>query len=133
MSSGLTQNEMKDALATYVASFAKHDVDALVDLFAEDAVIHDPVGHEPVTNTTTVRDFFTRVLTNVYDARLDGPIRGSEGNAAAFSFELSIRRPDGTEGIVRAVDIMTFNKDGKVILMQAYHGPDDRIFPKPQD
>lgn len=124
--STVTQAHMKSALTKYVECFGTHDVDGIVALFAESAVIHDPVGKPPITDTTTVRDFFTNVLDHVQGAKLDAPIRGSEGNAAAFSFEVYINAPDGGTRTLRAVDVMTFDDDGRIVLMQAYHGPDDR-------
>ena len=102
-------------------------VGMIVALFADDVVIHDPVGKPPVTDRTTVREFFHNVVTHVYDAKLDGPVRGSEGHSAAFSFELYVEWPNGSKQIVRAVDVMTFNDAGKIVLMQAYHGPGDMV------
>ena len=127
MSNTVTAESMKKACETYVASFGRKDLETIVNLFAKDAVIHDPVGKPPRTDTTTVRDFFTQVVQNVYDARLDGPVRGSAGNAAAFAFQLFVEWPNGTKQVARAIDVMTFDAEGKIALMQAYHGPGDVV------
>ena len=118
---------MKKVCETYVANIAKRDLDGIVALFAENAVVHDPVGKPPVTDAMSVREFFQQVVTHVYDAKLDGPVRGSEGNSAAFSFELFVEWPNGSRQIARAVDVMTFDDAGKIVLMQAYHGQGDLV------
>ena len=123
----ISVDAMKAACAAYVDGIARRDLEGIVALFADDVVIHDPVGKPPVTDRTTVREFFHNVVTHVYDAKLDGPVRGSEGDSAAFSFELYVEWPNGSKQIVRAVDVMTFNDAGKIVLMQAYHGPGDMV------
>ncbi|MCQ0014874.1 hypothetical protein LUX39_14875 [Actinomadura madurae] len=51
---------------------------------------------------------------------LDGPIRGSHGDRAAMAFTIDV---PGMR--IRAIDVMTFGADGKIVRMDAHWGPDD--------
>ena len=121
---------MKAGVEQYLQAFNNHDAAALDDLFAEDALIEDPYGTtacDGSATSKTVRNFFENLVPMIAAVRLDAPVRGSDGDAAAFSFELEIAAPEGPPRFVRAIDVMRFNQEGKIYHMQAFHGSLDRM------
>lgn len=110
---------MKSVLQSYVDGINAGDVDAVLALFADDAVIEDPFGSEPKTGET-LAEFYRGAAGGGVKLTLQGPIRGSHGDSAAMAFTVEVQGMT-----IDAIDVMTFNADGKIIKMDAYWGPDD--------
>ena len=53
-----TAEHMRDAVLAYFASFANADVDRIVALFAENAVVEDPVGGARMEGAEAIRGVF---------------------------------------------------------------------------
>jgi steroid delta-isomerase len=115
---------MKATLQAYVDRYNAGDVAGLVELFAPDARIEDPIG-SPVQT----RDQFARVLADgvAYGARLTrvAPIRGLHGNEAALVFEVEFTPPGGPRTRIRSIDACRFDTAGRIVELRAYWGPDD--------
>ena len=78
------------AVETYMAGLAGDDVTMILDLYAEDARIEDPIGSEVITGHEAIRTFYTFALQAVKETKLTGPVRLA-ANEAALSFRLRIR------------------------------------------
>lgn len=120
------ESRMKAALQAYINAFQQQDAEALIDLFADDATIEDPVGSEPVVGKEAIAAFYRQGVTMVTHMELSAPIRGSHGNAAAMAFEFEMIY-QGQRSRVRAIDVMEFSEEGKIKRMRAYHGPSDLV------
>jgi steroid delta-isomerase len=116
------QEQMKKALQAYVDGFNVGDPAAIVALFADDAVIEDPVGSPPISGRAALEEFYANAIDTGAKLTLDGPIRGSHGNGAAMAFTIEVASMNLR---IRAIDVMTFNDEGQIIEMRAYWGPDD--------
>jgi steroid delta-isomerase len=118
-----TQSEMKAALQAYIDGFNAGDADAILALFAEDAVIEDPVG-APVKSRAEFEAFIRQGVK--FGARLAqaAPIRGSHGNHAAMAFIVTFVQ-DGVRYTTNSVDVMTFDAAGKIVRMDGFWGPSD--------
>jgi steroid delta-isomerase len=108
------------AIETYVASFEKKELDTIVDLFAEDAWIEDPVGSERKVGRDALRAFYQAAIDMNVKGTLESEIRVA-GNEAAFAFTIAVDTGNGTL-LIRPIDTMTFNDDGKITSMRAYFG-----------
>lgn len=117
-----TQEEMKAALQGYVDGFNAGDPAAVAALFADDAVVEDPVGHPPVAGRPAIDEFYANAIAGGAKLSLDGPIRGSHGDRAAMAFTVEVPAMGMR---IRAIDVMTFGPDGKIVKMEAHWGPDD--------
>jgi steroid delta-isomerase len=62
------------------------------------------------------------------EIELEGEIRIA-GNEAAFAFRLAVPTPDG-KMVVRPIDVMVFDDEGKVTSMRAYFGDTNRSVEK---
>jgi steroid delta-isomerase len=114
---------MKAAVQAYIDGFNAGDADAIMALFAADAVIEDPVG-----STLKSRSEFEAFIRQgvAFGARLAlaAPIRGSHGNHAAMAFTVTFVQA-GRRVVTDSVDVMTFDAAGKIIRMEGYWGPSD--------
>lgn len=115
-----TQEHMKQALQTYIDAFNAGDAAAISGLYADDAVVEDPVGNPPLNGRAAIEEFYTNAIAGGAKLSLDGPIRGSHGDRAAMAFTVDV---PGMR--IRAIDVMTFGADGRIIRMEAHWGPDD--------
>ncbi|MES9540846.1 MULTISPECIES: nuclear transport factor 2 family protein [unclassified Actinomadura] len=115
-----SQDHMKQALQTYVDAFNAADAATVCGLYADDAVIEDPVGHPPMAGRAAIEEFYTNAVASGAKLALEAPIRGSHGDRAAMAFTVDV---PGMR--IRAIDVMTFNAEGKIIRMEAHWGPDD--------
>lgn len=57
---------------TYIQSLVTNDVDAILDLYADDATVEDPVGSEARSGQDALRSFYAGAVTGVMAASLTG-------------------------------------------------------------
>jgi steroid delta-isomerase len=115
-----TVEEMKDAVERYAAAHSAGDVDAVVALFAPDAVVADPVDQPAHEGREAVRAFFagTHAMIDGMDLAITGPIRAVDRFAAVPLRAVS--SVGGQRYAVDIVDVFTFGDDGLVTEMRAY-------------
>ncbi|MDJ0867587.1 MAG: nuclear transport factor 2 family protein [Myxococcota bacterium] len=102
----------------YPELVTKGDVDALVDLYAEDATIEDPIGSELRRGTEAIRAFY-QASAGTITMKRTGPARVA-GNEAAAPLVVLLG-PEGPDQ--KALDIistMVFDGNGKVTAMRAF-------------
>lgn len=119
-----SEEQMKAALQQYIDGFNAKDAEALISLFAEDAILEDPVGSEPVQGREKIAAFYRQGVQVVTKMALSAPIRGSHSNSAAMAFDFEMDL-EGRKIKTSTIDVMEFNQDGKIERMRAYHGPGD--------
>ncbi|MDB5397185.1 MAG: steroid delta-isomerase [Rhodospirillales bacterium] len=117
-----SEASMKAVLQAYLDNFNAGNLDGLTGLFADDAIVEDPVGAPAHNGKAEIRAFYEDAMKNGAILSLSAPIRGSHGNAAAMAFEAKVGPLT-----IRIVDVMTFNAAGKITSMKAYFGPEDFI------
>ncbi|WP_037495570.1 steroid Delta-isomerase [Sphingomonas sp. KC8] len=118
-----SQGMMKAALQAYVDGLNRGDAEAVIALFAENAVIEDPVGTPPKRGRE-IADWFHQAVA--MQARLTpvAPVRGSHGNAAALAFIVTTEW-EGQRISIHSLDTCTFNGAGKIVELKGYWGPED--------
>jgi steroid delta-isomerase len=118
-----TQSEMKAALQAYIDRFNAGDADAIMALFAEDAVVEDPVG-SPLKSRAEFEAFIRQGVKFGARLALAAPIRGSHGNHAAMVFTVTFVQ-NGVRYTTNSTDVMAFDDAGKIIRMDGFWGPSD--------
>ncbi|HPB44941.1 MAG: nuclear transport factor 2 family protein [Microthrixaceae bacterium] len=119
---------MKQAVEAYTRLHSARDLDALVDLFAEDAVAYDPVDADPHVGKAAIREFFsgTHQMADEFKLELTGPVRAVADFAA---FPMTVTTKIGEMSMqLDIIDVFTFNDAGKVVEMKAYWSMDDARF-----
>jgi steroid Delta-isomerase len=106
----------------YLELVAAGRADDVVDLYADDATVEDPVGGEVHVGRAAIRGFYgaienVKAQTEVFTIR-------ALGNEAAFHWTLTL--DFGGSGMrIDIISVMTFNDDGKIASMKAYWSPDN--------
>jgi hypothetical protein len=87
-----------------------HDIDALIDTFAPDVVLHSPLISEPFRGRGDV-GFLFRTLANEYLFRDDFHYTAelAEGDTLVLGFRGTLRGTD-----VEGIDLLRLNPDGKI-------------------
>lgn len=110
-------------MQAYVDGLNRGDAEAVIALFAADAVIEDPVGTPPKRGRE-IRDWFYQAAAMKARLMLATPIRGSHGNAAAMAFTVTTEW-EGRRVAIRSLDVCTFDAEGRITRLEGYWGPDD--------
>lgn len=117
----LTPEEMAAAVHAYVDGFAREDAAAVASLFADDAVVIDPVGSEPKRGREQFAPFFEQTVGSGAKITLDGPLRIG-ADYAAFAFHVKLEW-DAKPMRIDVIDVFHFGATGKIERMEAYFGP----------
>jgi steroid Delta-isomerase len=115
---------MRDAVLTYFASFETADVDRIVALFADDAVVEDPIGGARMEGIKAIRAFFTGGFDYVgggYRFVPEGKVRVAANHAACAAIATCDKADPPFR--LETLDVMTFDEAGKIAAMKAYWGP----------
>ena len=119
----VSPQKMIETLEAYVAAFETGDAEAVVRLYAADAVVRDPVDAQPVVGHDAIRAFYQGSMKMGPKLTLHGPVRTSV-SIAAFAFSVDLTLPNGPCRI-DVIDTFEFNPDGLVTQMTAYWGPNN--------
>jgi steroid delta-isomerase len=116
--------EVSDKIAAvnrYVEAFDKQSIEIIRDMYAEDAVVEDPVGTDPHRGIDAICAFYEGALGAGAKLELTSTPRCA-GNAVAFTF--SVNMP-GMK--IEIIDVFEFNEAGKISSMKAYWGPENMV------
>jgi len=116
-----TPEHMQQTVDRYLAAINAGDMEAVMDLYSDDASVEDPAGTEP-RRGEEILQFYNNAFAGGAKVELTGPVRLS-AKAAAFPFRAEITRTDGPTIIVEVIDVFEFDNAGKVARMTAYFGP----------
>jgi steroid Delta-isomerase len=106
----------------YLELLAAARADDVVELYAEDATVEDPVGSEVHIGRQAIRGFYTSI-ENI-KARTEVETVRALGQEAAFHWRLTLDS-DNSGMRIDIISVMTFNDDGKIASMKAYWSPDN--------
>ncbi|MFT4520744.1 MAG: steroid delta-isomerase [Halioglobus sp.] len=114
----LNDQHIANTLQAYVDAITGDDVEKVLELFAHNAVVEDPIGTDPHVGTQALRVFYQMAVDNVELMTLEGHVRvrdqwGAVGMTA---------KPKGMKMVMETLDVMEFNQDGLIINMKAYWG-----------
>ncbi len=112
--------QIRNTVEQYLARFTANDRDGWLALWADDATMEDPVGSELRRGKDEIGAFFDQGQTQAdsVELRPDGPVIVL-GHEAAFTFQV---RPTlgGTEFLLPAIDVMTFDDAGLITSQRAF-------------
>lgn len=120
----VSEQHMRAAMQEYIDAFNRVDPEAIIALYADDATVEDPVGKPLKIGKKEIDAFYRMSIKTGAKLRLAAPIRASHGNSAAMAFDVELNMPQGA-AVIRVIDVMTFNEDGKFTSMRAFWGPGD--------
>jgi steroid Delta-isomerase len=106
-----------DVVNRYIALVASGSAEDLVELYADDANVEDPVGGEVHIGRQAIQGFYSAAENLERECELVS-LRVA-GNEAAFQFRLTVTAGNGKVRI-EPIDVMVFDDHGKVTAMKAY-------------
>ncbi len=124
--SGPTPAHIRDVFITYGDRQSAGDVEGILALFADDAVVRDPANAPAHHGKAALRSFFEAGFAasgGANEMKLEGAVRIA-GNQAAAAFIVRTVRSKPVYR-VETLDVMTFNEAGLVTEMVAYWGPEN--------
>ena len=109
----------------YISLVAKGTADDLVELYADDATVEDPVGGEVHIGRQAIHGFYAGLASaeNV-ERKIELVTLRVAGNEAAFHFKLTVSAGD-SRMVIEPIDVMAFDADGKIAAMKAYWSPEN--------
>jgi taurine dehydrogenase small subunit len=118
------ERERRVAMLRAIAdAFDRHDLDAIMAHFTDDAVFETPRGGEPwgrrVSGAEAVRNAFADRFAGIPDVRYRQDEHFVDGDRGASEWTLSGTTIDGERLEVRGCDLWTF-RDGKVVKKDSY-------------
>jgi ketosteroid isomerase-like protein len=112
-----------DLLEQMLDGFNRHDLDAIMALFAEDCVFDSPRGHNPwgrrFEGRAAVREGLGARFTTIPDVHYGDGSHFVAGNRGVSEWTLTGTTTDGVRLEVRGCDIWTFRGD-EVVVKNSY-------------
>jgi steroid delta-isomerase len=104
----------------YPELVTKGEVDAIVELYAEDGTIEDPIGSDLHIGRDAIRAFYQQAIGTVTVKRT-GPVRVA-GNEAATPMVVLMGSGENRKAI-DIISAMVFDDAGKITSMRAWWHP----------
>ena len=113
----VSAEDITAAVNRYLALVATGTADEIVELYADDATVEDPVGGEVHIGRKAIHAFYK----NVEGAKRATELRELRvaGHEAAFMFAITVDA-GGHKVRIEPIDVMVFNSEGKITSMKAY-------------
>jgi len=115
-----TPDEMRSTLENYIQLMCDSDAKGMVELFADDCYVEDPVGAPRHEGREALLAFFQGAVP-MLNVEITGPIRVA-GLECAMPLLAELTMGEN-KSYVDVIDIMSFNEDGKLTSMRAYWNP----------
>ena len=103
----------------YVEAFDKKDISIIKSIYADNAVVEDPVGSDPYRGINDILAFYEQGLSMGAKLSLTDKPRCA-GKSVAFSFIVTVGAMK-----IDVTDVFEFNDAGKIVSMKAYWGPEN--------
>jgi len=121
--SKLNDQHIAAAFQAYVDAVSGDDVERILELFADDAVVEDPVGTDAHVGKDPLRAFYQVAVDSVELMELEGSVRARDKWGAA-GMKAHVK---GVDLVMETLDVMEFNDDGLITKMTAYWGDKNMV------
>lgn len=119
----MSKESIEAVVAAYFANIAVMNAERWVDLFSEDAVSYDPVGHPPSKVHEEFQEFFRR-LQAVFD-QIEPTTEHVfiAGNEAAVKWTMRGDSKSGKSVTFEGITVFEVSEAGKIQILRAYWNP----------
>ncbi|MGE8153478.1 steroid Delta-isomerase [Pseudomonas vancouverensis] len=116
----ISAEQIQATMARYVELVDAGDIDAIVALYARDAVVEDPVGQPPLLGLDAIERFYRQGLGAMkVSATQTGPVRATLNGCGAMPFRVDMEW-GGQPCSLHVIDVMEFDVEGKIRSMKAF-------------
>jgi steroid delta-isomerase len=116
----LEADRVRSVVEAYVDTYRRNDKQACIDLFAPDAVWHDPVGEPPHVGHEGIGAFWDQGRTLAESIVLEPKDIIVCANQAAMVFEINVNLAGGSGMTIDAVEIFVLDDDARIAQLSAY-------------
>ena len=121
-----TINDMTGLLDRYMRACETRETERIVECFAADAVIEDPL-RESVRGREEIGEYFDSIYADLGDLKLEVSHLYWCRNAAACRWIGHATRRDGTRITYEGIDVLVIDEGLKIARMSAYWDPKDFV------
>jgi steroid delta-isomerase-like uncharacterized protein len=119
----MEHDEALDVLREVCAAFDRHDLEAIMAHFSDDAVFESPRGPDPwgrrFVGKAEIREGFAARFSGIPDVRYTDDDHFVDGDRGASEWTLSGTTVDGQRIEVRGCDLWTL-RDGQIVRKDSY-------------
>lgn len=120
MARGQTEQQMENAAHTYFERVTNGDVDGILELFADDAKLINPVtGAAGIQGKAALRVFYEKLTTSLVDYTARATDIVIEGNKLIAPLHLEGKTTDGKPLVMDNLNFWTF-ENGKFKVLRIY-------------
>jgi len=120
MARGQTEQQMENAAHTYFERVTNGDVDGILELFADDAKLINPVtGATGIQGKAALRVFYEKLTTSLVDYTATATDIIIEGNKLIAPLHLEGKTTDGKPLVMDNLNFWTF-ENGKFKVLRIY-------------
>lgn len=117
----LTADQKRAIVARYVAAYNARDTATILSFYDPRATMSDPIGLPPAKGHKAIGELYKMGFDMNVSIAPDGAIRCA-GNSVAFPLIAS-----SPTSRLDVIDVFDFGKNGKIVEMRAYWGPDNLV------
>ena len=122
----------KDVVLEYFRRLNEGDVDQVLELFATDAVIEDPVGSVPREGAEALREYYEITLEQARcEVTVGTPVGAQDGTSVAIPVTgrlVALQDPEQRRVSIECVDIFGVDDEGLIKDLRVYWGTTDYSF-----
>ncbi len=117
-----SQEAIAQTVNRYLELVAGGKTDEILNLYAADATVEDPIGSDVRRGHDAIREFYAGFQDIKKDTELSELRVG--GSEAAYLWHLTLHAGEGRNRI-SPISHMTFDEDAKITSMRAFWSPSD--------
>lgn len=117
----ISPEQLQHVIESYVASLSEGNLDGVCSLFAEDAILEDPVGTPAYKAKRAIRDFYVGAIGAKPEVRLTGPVRVTASGEAAAPMRATSAY-DGSTVQIDIIAVLSFDDEGRIESLKGYWG-----------
>jgi steroid delta-isomerase len=114
-----TAGELRAIVSRYIAAYNARDVQSILSLYDPKATMSDPIGLPPAVGHKAIAGLYQMGFDMNVSIAHDGAVRCA-GSSVAFPLIAS-----SPASRLEVIDVFDFGKNGKIVQMRAYWGPDN--------
>jgi len=115
------EQQMETAARTYFERVTKGDIEGILSLFADDAVLINPMtGEQGIRGKEALRAFYTNLTSSLVDYHAGPTDIIIDGNKLVAPLHLEGKTRDGAPIVMNNLNLWTFDEQGKFKALRIY-------------
>ena len=114
-----TADELRAIVSRYIAAYNARDAQSILALYDAKATMSDPIGLPPAVGHKAIGGLYQMGFDMNVSIAHDGAVRCAGSSVA---FPLIATSPTSR---LEVIDVFDFGRNGKIVQMRAYWGPDN--------